>query len=40
MMTGNGGWKGDKNGGRGDCIEGKERGERWEGWGKGKKITE
>ena len=48
MMTHNGGWeglvlglelgsgKGGKNGGRKDCIEGKEG---WEGWGEGK-ITE
>ena len=33
MMTLNGGWEWDKNGGRRDCIEGKER---WEGWGEGK----
>ena len=36
MMTHNGGWEVGKNGGRRDCIEGKEG---WEGWGK-VKITE
>ena len=34
MMTLNGGWEWDKNGGRRDCIEGKER---WEGCGGRKK---
>ena len=34
MMTHYGEWEGDKNGGRRDCIEGKEG---WEGWGKEKK---
>ena len=33
MMTHNGRWEGCKNGGRGDCIEGKEG---WERWGEGK----
>ena len=33
MAIHNGGWEGGKNGGRRDCIEGKEG---WDRWGKGK----